>query len=114
MAPRVQFYHNTPDRLALTRELVSSAHERGRKVAICCADAAQLKRLDQLLWTGEPLSFEADWSRLGHVPDVQHWRALCALPGWQACAGLPATAGLDQAASAGAPVSGCSISGAAT
>ena len=57
MAPRVQFYHNTPDRLALTRELVVNAHGRGRKVAICCADAAQLKRLDQLLWIAEPLSF---------------------------------------------------------
>ena len=57
MAPRVQFYHNTPDRLALTRELVANAHERGRKVAICCTDAAQLKRLDQLLWIAEPLSF---------------------------------------------------------
>ena len=57
MAPRVQFYHNTPDRLVLTRELVANAHERGRKIAICCTDAAQLKRLDQLLWTGEALSF---------------------------------------------------------
>ena len=57
MAPRVQFYHNTPDRLVLTRELVANAHERGRKIAICCMDAAQLKRLDQLLWTAEPLSF---------------------------------------------------------
>ena len=57
MAPRVQFYHNTPDRLVLTRELVANAHERGRKIAICCTDAAQLKRLDQLLWTAEPLSF---------------------------------------------------------
>lgn len=64
--------------------------------------------------TGEPLRFEADWRQLGHVADVQHWRALCALPGWQACAGLPATARADQTASAGAPVSGCSISGAAT
>ena len=36
--------------------------------------------------TGELLRLEADWSRLGHVPDVQQWRALCALPGWQACA----------------------------
>ena len=57
MAPRVQFYHNTPDRLVLTRELVANAHERGRKIAIYCADAAQLKRLDQSLWTAEPLSF---------------------------------------------------------
>ena len=57
MAPRVQFYHNTPDRLALTRELVANAHQRGRRIAIRCADAAQLKRLDQSLWTAEPLSF---------------------------------------------------------
>lgn len=57
MAPRVQFYHNTPDRLALVRELVASAWQRGRKLAIRCADTAQLKRLDQSLWTAEPLSF---------------------------------------------------------
>lgn len=57
MAPRVQFYHNTPDRLALARELVANAHERGRKVAVSCTDAAQLKRFDQVLWTAEPLSF---------------------------------------------------------
>jgi len=57
MAPRVQFYHNTPDRLALARELVANACQRGRKLAIRCADAAQLKRLDQALWTAEPLSF---------------------------------------------------------
>ena len=57
MAPRVQFYHNTPDRLALTRELVAGAHQRGRRIAIRCADPAQLKRLDQSLWTAEPLSF---------------------------------------------------------
>lgn len=57
MAPRVQFYHNTPDRLALTCELVGNASERGRRLAIRCADATQLKRLDQALWTAEPLSF---------------------------------------------------------
>ncbi len=57
MAPRVQFYHNTPDRLALVRELVAGAWQRGRKLAIRCADTAQLKRLDQSLWMAEPLSF---------------------------------------------------------
>ena len=34
MAPRVQFYHNTADRLALAHELVAGAYARGRKVAL--------------------------------------------------------------------------------
>ncbi|MBR0568839.1 DNA polymerase III subunit chi [Azoarcus sp. L1K30] len=54
---RVQFYHNTPDRLALTCELAAKAHEGGRKVAIRVADGAHARRLDQHLWTAEPLSF---------------------------------------------------------
>lgn len=57
MAPRVQFYHNTADRLALARELVANALGRGRRVALRCTDAAQLRRLDQFLWTSEPLAF---------------------------------------------------------
>jgi DNA polymerase III subunit chi len=57
MNPRVQFYHNTPDRLALVQELVTRAHEGGRKVVIRLADSAEARKLDQLLWTAEPLSF---------------------------------------------------------
>ncbi len=57
MAPRVQFYHNTPDRLALAHELAAGAHARGRKVALRCTDATQLRRLDQALWTAVPLDF---------------------------------------------------------
>ncbi|MCK6408329.1 DNA polymerase III subunit chi [Thauera sp.] len=57
MAPRVQFYHNTADRLVLTRELVANALGRERKVAVRCTDAAHLRRLDQFLWTSEPLAF---------------------------------------------------------
>lgn len=54
---RVQFYHNTPDRLALTCELVEKAYASGRQVAIRVADAALARRLDQHLWTATPLSF---------------------------------------------------------
>ncbi len=57
MAPRVQFYHNTPDRLVLTHELVTNALRCGRKVAVRCTDAGHLRRLDQFLWTFEPLAF---------------------------------------------------------
>jgi DNA polymerase-3 subunit chi len=57
MAPRVQFYHNTADPLVLTRELVAHALERGRKVGLRCTDAGHLRRLDQFLWTSEPLAF---------------------------------------------------------
>ena len=54
---RVQFYHNTPDRLALTCELAANAHAGGRQVAIRVADFAHARRLDQHLWTAVPLSF---------------------------------------------------------
>ena len=57
MAPRVQFYHNTADRLALAHELVAGACARGRKVALRCTDSTQLRRLDQALWTAVPLDF---------------------------------------------------------
>ncbi|MDO9598885.1 MAG: DNA polymerase III subunit chi [Azoarcus sp.] len=54
---RVQFYHNTPDRLALTCELVASAQAGGRRVAVRVPDAALARRLDQQLWTATPLAF---------------------------------------------------------
>ena len=45
--------------------------------------------------TGAPLRFCADWRQLGHVPEVQQWQQLLALPGWQATAhGLPDSCGL--------------------
>ncbi|MDX9718763.1 DNA polymerase III subunit chi [Thauera sp. WH-2] len=62
MAARVHFYHNTPDRLALACELVANAHGRSRKVAVRCTTPEQLRTLDKLLWTAEPLSF------IPHVP----------------------------------------------
>ncbi|WP_211233787.1 pseudouridine synthase [Comamonas composti] len=39
--------------------------------------------------TGQRLQLQADWRTLAHLPDVQHWQALCALPGWQVCGELP-------------------------
>ncbi|MDD3674345.1 MAG: DNA polymerase III subunit chi [Thauera propionica] len=57
MDTRVQFYHNTPDRLALVSELVARAHGKGRKVAVRMPDAASAQQLDRLLWTSEPLAF---------------------------------------------------------
>lgn len=79
MATRVHFYHNTPDRLALACELVANAHGRGRKVAVRCTTPEQLARLDQLLWSAEPLSF------IPHVP-VAHALA-SETPVTLACAG---------------------------
>lgn len=66
--------------------------------------------------TGEPLRFTADWRALPDLPDVRDWRALCALPGWQAGTGLPqdVAAYLAAGASADAAASGCSSPGAGT
>lgn len=45
--------------------------------------------------TGEMMRFCADWRTLAHVPEVQQWQQLLALPGWQSTArGLPASCGL--------------------
>ncbi len=60
--PRVQFYHNTADRIALACELTARAHASGRQVALRVADAAEQRRLDQALWSFEQLAF------LPHVP----------------------------------------------
>jgi DNA polymerase-3 subunit chi len=57
VATRVHFYHNTPDRLALTRELVARAHAGGRKAVVRLPDAASARQFDQMLWTQEPLAF---------------------------------------------------------
>ena len=57
MAPRVQFYHNTPDPLALACELVGRAYGSGRKVVVRMPDEASAQVLDRMLWTHERLTF---------------------------------------------------------
>lgn len=55
--PRVQFYHNAEQPLALACELTARAFAGGRRVAIRVTDDATAGRLDQLLWTFEQLAF---------------------------------------------------------
>lgn len=50
--------------------------------------------------TGEALRLSADWGELADLPDVAHWRALCALPGWQAAEHLPGSTAAYLAAGA--------------
>lgn len=57
MPARVDFYHNTPDRLALACELLARAYGSGRKVAVRMPDDGSANALDRLLWTREPLAF---------------------------------------------------------
>ncbi|WP_018990456.1 DNA polymerase III subunit chi [Aromatoleum toluclasticum] len=57
MAPRVQFYHNAENPLALACELASKAYASGRKVALRAPDAALARQLDQLLWSFEQQAF---------------------------------------------------------
>jgi len=54
---KVQFYHNTPDRLALACELVARAHAGGRQVAVRLPDGVQARKLDLMMWTSDPLAF---------------------------------------------------------
>lgn len=55
--PRVQFYHNTPDPLALACELVARAYEGGRSIALRLPDSDSVRRLDQMLWNFDQLAF---------------------------------------------------------
>lgn len=55
--PRVQFYHDAPDRVALACELAARAYAGGRRVALRTADAAHARRIDQALWNFEQLAF---------------------------------------------------------
>jgi DNA polymerase-3 subunit chi len=55
--PRVQFYHNTEDPLALACELAARACAGGRQVALRLADEGAAQRVDQLLWSFDQLAF---------------------------------------------------------
>jgi DNA polymerase-3 subunit chi len=57
MAPHIQFYHNTVDRVALVCELLGNAQGNGRRAAVLCPDAALAQQLDNRLWTFPPGSF---------------------------------------------------------
>lgn len=54
---RVQFYHNTPDPLALACELTARAYAGGRRVALRAGDPATAIELDKLLWTFDQFAF---------------------------------------------------------
>lgn len=77
--PRVQFYHNAENPLALACELTARACAGGRKVALRAPDPATARRLDQMLWSFDPLAF---------VPHVDTGSALAArTPVLIGCAG---------------------------
>lgn len=54
---RVQFYHNTPDTLALACELTARAYGGGRQVVLRMADTAAAQEIDSQLWRFDPLAF---------------------------------------------------------
>ena len=53
---QVAFHFNAVDPLGYTCRLLNKALGRGARLVVC-ADAAALNRLDQQLWTAQPLSF---------------------------------------------------------
>ena len=61
--------------------------------------------------SGEVMRFCADWCQLGHLPEVQQWQQLMALPNWHATArGLPASCGLALPTAAARPESSYNVS----
>lgn len=53
----VHFYTGVPDKTLQACTLVKKAVERGRKVVVYASEAQVLSRLDQALWTFDPISF---------------------------------------------------------
>ena len=59
---RIDFHSNVPDKLAYACRLVRKARSQNLRVVMMAADAAQLQRLDEMLWTFSDQDF------LPHVP----------------------------------------------
>ena len=58
MSTEVGFYHLTRQPLdVVLPRLLEKAHAAGHRILVHCADAEQLKRLDQHLWTYDDASF---------------------------------------------------------
>ena len=58
MSTDVGFYHLTRQALeAMLPRLLEKAYAAGHRILVHCADAEQLKRLDQQLWTYDDASF---------------------------------------------------------
>lgn len=88
MAPtmKLEFHTGLPDKLGFAVRLLRKAQAAAARVAVC-GNAAELDRLDTLLWTHEPGSF---------LPHVRLARGRSAKPGW----GRTPTWLVDDAASA--------------
>jgi DNA polymerase-3 subunit chi len=53
----IHFYHDAEDRMAAACHFAVKAWRAGRKVAVAIADSPSARRIDQWLWTFEPLAF---------------------------------------------------------
>ena len=54
---RIDFHSNVPDKIAYACRLVRKARSQNLRVVMMAADAAQLQRLDEALWTFSELDF---------------------------------------------------------
>ena len=53
----IHFYHDAEDRVAAACHFAAKAWRAGRKVALAAPDGTEARRIDQWLWTFEPLAF---------------------------------------------------------
>lgn len=54
---RIDFYTHVPDKARFTCAILAKVVERGNRAFVLVPDRAQAERLDELLWTFQPLSF---------------------------------------------------------
>jgi DNA polymerase-3 subunit chi len=54
---RIDFHSNVPDKIAYACRLVRKARSQNLQVVMLAADAEQLRRLDEALWTFSDLDF---------------------------------------------------------
>lgn len=53
----IHFYHDAEDRVAAACHFAAKAWRAGRQVALATTDSSEARRIDQWLWTFEPLAF---------------------------------------------------------
>jgi DNA polymerase-3 subunit chi len=65
----IHFYHDAEDRVAAACHFTVKAWRAGRQVVLATPDGAEARRIDQWLWTWEPLAF------IPHVAADSPWAA---------------------------------------
>lgn len=57
MGPRIDFYHDAPDRLDVAARIAHKAYAAGHRLLVVAPEPSRRDAIDRLLWTFAPLAF---------------------------------------------------------